>query len=204
MATKSATHSSTSRTGSGSAVNASDKSANLRKMPRTLAGNTQPAEDPAHKSAIAHYDSAIKLLQSGKFEKAHEAFTKMLEDAPPDLAPSVRRNIAICVAQINNGAPQFADNEERYDYAVSLLNHGHYEDAREHFEAILGKNGAADYALYGLALLAAMTGDCPRCIEHLTEAIRLNPQNRLQARGDSDFDNVADDPSFTELLYPEA
>jgi hypothetical protein len=49
-----------------------------------------------------------------------------------------------------------------------------------------------------------MTGDCPRCIESLTEAIRLNPQNRLQARNDSDFDPVADDPSFTELLYPEA
>ena len=38
----------------------------------------------------------------------------------------------------------------------------------------------------------------------LREAIRLNDQNRLQARSDSDFESVAEDPRFTELLYPEA
>ena len=52
--------------------------------------------------------------------------------------------------------------------------------------------------------LSTTTGDNSRCIEHLTEAIRLNAQNRFQARLDSDFDGVAEDPRFTELLYPEA
>jgi hypothetical protein len=28
--------------------------------------------------------------------------------------------------------------------------------------------------------------------------------HRLRARGDSDFQDMADDPRFTELLYPEA
>jgi len=37
----------------------------------------------------------------------------------------------------------------------------------------------------------------------LNEAIKLNPSNRFQARSDSDFNNMADDPRFTELLYPE-
>ena len=31
-----------------------------------------------------------------------------------------------------------------------------------------------------------------------------NPRNRIQARSDSDFQDMADDPRFTELLYPEA
>ncbi len=48
-----------------------------------------------------------------------------------------------------------------------------------------------------------MTGDAHTCLEQLTEAIRLNPQNRIQARVDSDFQDMADDPRFTELLYPE-
>ena len=68
----------------------------------------------------------------------------------------------------------FETHEERYDYAISLLNQGHYEDAREHFKEILLKEKSADYAFYGLALLASMTGDNDTCIEHLTEAIRLN------------------------------
>ena len=66
------------------------------------------------------------------------------------------------------------------------------------------RSWGADYAFYGLALLASMTGDTQKCIDHLTEAIRLNSQNRFQARLDSDFADVADDPRFTELLYPEA
>ena len=35
------------------------------------------------------------------------------------------------------------------------------------------------------------------------EAIRLNPTLRFQARNDSDFQNLSEDPRFTELLYPE-
>ncbi len=98
----------------------------------------------------------------------------------------------------------FASHEEHYDYAVSLLNDGHYEDAREQFKLILKANDKADYALYGLAVLSSMTGDSHQCLEHLTEAIRQNPRNRIQARSDSDFQDMADDPRFTELLYPEA
>jgi tetratricopeptide (TPR) repeat protein len=174
------------------------------KKPRTLAGNAQPADDAARKSTLALYESALKLMQTGKYEKAHEAFNKMLASAPPDFAASIRMYIAACVAQIDKGTTDFKTHEERYDYAISLLNHGHYEDARQHFQAILQKDKSAHYAFYGLALLSSMTGDTKKCIEHLTEAIRLNAQNRLQARLDSDFEAVADDPTFTELLYPEA
>jgi tetratricopeptide (TPR) repeat protein len=175
----------------------------VRKAPRTLAGNAQHSIDVARKSTLALYETALKLMQAGKYEKAHEAFTKMLETAPQDLADRIRMYISACVAQIHKGSNSFQTHEERYDYAISLLNHGHYEDARHHLHDILLKEKSADYAFYGLALLASMTGDADTCIDHLTEAIRLNAKNRLQARLDSDFDGVADDPRFTELLYPE-
>jgi tetratricopeptide (TPR) repeat protein len=180
------------------------KPAAARKSPLTLAGNAQPNHDAARKATLELYESAIKLMQSGKFEKAHDAFSKMLAGAPQDLADRIRMYIAACVAQIHKGSTTFESHEERYDYAISLLNHGHYEDAREHFQTILLDHDTADYAFYGLALLASMTSNTDGCIEHLTEAIRLNAHNRFQARLDSDFDNVANDPRFTELLYPEA
>ena len=173
------------------------------KAPRTLAGNAQHANDAARKSTLTLYESALKLMQAGKYEKAHEAFVKMLESAPQDLADRIRMYISACVAQIHKGTTNFQTHEERYDYAISLLNQGNYEDARQHLKQILLEEKSADYAFYGLALLASLTGDHDICIEHLTEAIRLNGQNRLQARLDSDFDGVAEDPRFTELLYPE-
>jgi tetratricopeptide (TPR) repeat protein len=179
------------------------KTSNLRRMPRTLAGNSPVPDDSNRKATLAMYESALKLMQSGKFDKAHAAFSQMLENAPQDLADRVRMYIAACVAQIDKGATKFESQEERYDYAISLLNQGQYEDAREHFRQILAENNNADYAFYGLALLASITGDTQECIEHLTEAIRLNGQNRLQARSDSDFEAMTEDPRFTELLYPE-
>jgi hypothetical protein len=40
-------------------------------------------------------------------------------------------------------------------------------------------------------------------LKHLDEALRLNAGLRFQARNDSDFHNLAEDPRFTELLYPD-
>jgi tetratricopeptide (TPR) repeat protein len=174
------------------------------KKPRILAGVVAVPADENRKKTLVLYENALRLMQAGKYDKAHGIFNEMLANAPHDLADRIRMYIAACVAQITKGATSFETHEERYDYAISLLNHGHYDDAREHFQAILLKNDTADYAFYGLALLSSMTGEHQKCIEHLTQAIRLNSQNRIQARSDSDFDGVADDPRFTELLYPEA
>jgi tetratricopeptide (TPR) repeat protein len=203
MGTKAAAHSSEPPSSKPEGKPSDGKAVNGRKPVRILAGNAQPADDAARKSTLALYESAIKLMQSGKYDKAHEAFTKMLDGSPRDLADRIRMYISACVAQIHKGTTTFQSHEERYDYAISLLNHGHYEDAREHFKAILLADGSADYAFYGLALLSSMTGETDQCLDNLSQAIRLNGHYRLQARLDSDFESVAEDPRFTELLYPD-
>jgi tetratricopeptide (TPR) repeat protein len=173
------------------------------KRPRTLAGVASASTDSSRKHTVALYESALRLMQEGKYEKAHIAFNQMLAASPADLAERIRMYINACLQQIAKGKKSFLSDEERYDYAVSLLNEGLYEDARTHFKQIVADNDRADYAFYGLAVLASMTGDAHHCLEHLTEAIRLNGRNRIQARADSDFQDMADDPRFTELLYPE-
>ena len=54
------------------------------------------------------------------------------------------------------------------------------------------------------AVLDSITGRAQDCLANLARAIELNQRNRLQARVDNDFQNMQDDPRFTELLYPEA
>jgi tetratricopeptide (TPR) repeat protein len=174
-----------------------------KRAPRTLAGVVPHPSDEGRKQALALYEAALRLMQEGKYEKAHTAFNKMLEASPGDLADRIRMYISACLLQVAKGKTTFTSHEEQYDYAISLLNEGLYEDAREQFRIILKEKPAADYAFYGLAVLASMTGDSHTCLEHLTEAIRHNPRNRIQARSDSDFQDMADDPRFTELLYPE-
>jgi tetratricopeptide (TPR) repeat protein len=182
----------------------SNSPASAKRAPRTIVGTAVPPHDPNRAALIANYEAALHLMQQGKFDKAHAAFDKMLLNSPGELADRIRMYINACLLQIAKGKTTFASHEEQYDYAISLLNNGNYEDARQHFKAILDARPTADYAFYGLAVLASMTGNSHDCLEHLTEAIKQNPRNRIQARADSDFQDMADDPRFTDLLYPEA
>jgi tetratricopeptide (TPR) repeat protein len=160
----------------------------------------------AHPDAatLQHYQSALQLMQQAKFEKALVAFEKLLGTAQPPLAERCRMYLTACHRELSKVKLVFASPEEQYDYAVSLLNTDFYEEAREQFSEILRGYPAADYALYGLAVLDAITGQVEECLEHLSRAIDGNPRNRLQARTDIDFQSMQEDPRFTELLYPEA
>jgi tetratricopeptide (TPR) repeat protein len=153
--------------------------------------------------AFQHYQSAVQLLQQGKYEKALAALEKLLPEAPVEIRERCKMYISTCQRQLEKPSLAFATPEEHYDYAVSQLNTGYYEEAREQFDNILANYPTADYAFYGLALLDAITGRAQDCLGNLARAIQLNPKNRLQARADNDFQSMVDDPRFTELLYPE-
>ncbi len=154
-------------------------------------------------AVLQQYQSALQLLQQAKFEKALIAFEKLLGIAPPELAERCRMYLNACHRELSKSKRNFGSPEEQYDYAISLLNTDYYEEAREQFSDILDHYPDADFALYGLAVLDAMTGQVEECLEHLARAIHTNPRNRLQARTDTDFHSMVDDPRFTELLYPE-
>jgi tetratricopeptide (TPR) repeat protein len=157
----------------------------------------------ANAAAYQHYQSAVQLVQQGKYEKATAALEKFLPGAPPELIERCRMYIATCRRQMGHAALAFTTREERYDYAISQLNQGLFEEAREQMDALAGDAPDADFVFYGLSVLDSMTGRPQECLANLRRAIELNPRNRLQARTDSDFQNMFDDPRFTELLYPE-
>jgi tetratricopeptide (TPR) repeat protein len=173
------------------------------KQPRLIAGKTRAASNPVHQQSLTQFQSAVQFMQEGKFDKAKALFEKLTQDGAPEVLERSRVYLAACSRHAQKAGLAFATPEEQYDYAVSLLNTGNYEDARDQFEGLLAKNLDADYAHYGLAVLDSITGQAEECLEHLGRAISLNPQNRIQARSDTDFADMADDPRFTELLYPE-
>lgn len=175
------------------------KTASSTDHPSTAPGRSQAADA----STLHHYQAALQLLQQAKYEKALVAFEKLVGTAPLTLAERCRVYVSACHRELSKSKREFATPGEQYDYAVSLLNMDYYEEAREQFSEIMNGHPDADYALYGLAVLDSITGQVEECLEHLARAIEGNPRNRLQARTDSDFQNMQDDPRFTELLYPE-
>lgn len=159
--------------------------------------------DPRFTQAVQNYEAGLKAMQTHKFDKAKLALTKVLEGPSKELADRARVHVNICNQQLGRIANTFNTPEEHYDYAVSLMNSGDYDGSRTHLDKLLKSHPKADYAVYGMAVLDGLTNHVEDCLRHLQHAIKLNPANRFQARNDSDFAQMADDPRFTELLYPE-
>jgi tetratricopeptide (TPR) repeat protein len=142
-------------------------------------------------------------LQEHKFEKAKGHLQKVLTGPDKSLVDRAQVHILTCDRHADKPALQFKSTEEHYDYAVSLLNTGDYVTAREHLDKLLKQNPKAEYVLYGLAALHCLTGHVEESLKTLDEAIQVKPGLRFQARNDTDFQNLAEDPRFTELLYPD-
>jgi tetratricopeptide (TPR) repeat protein len=162
------------------------------------------AEDPRYTQALQNYETGLRAMQEHKFDKAKPYFQKIVGGPSKELADRAGVHLSTCNQHLERStATQFASAEEHFDFAVSLMNIGDYVTAREHLEKLLKQNPRADYVIYGMAALDCVTGRVEESLKRLDEALRVNPQLRFQARNDSDFQNLAEDPRFTELLYPD-
>jgi tetratricopeptide (TPR) repeat protein len=162
------------------------------------------AEDPRYTQALQSYEAGLRAMQEHKFDKAKPHFQKVVAGGVRELIDRASVHLNTCNQHLDrSAATQFKTSEEHFDYAVSLMNVGDYVTAREHLEKLLKQNSKADYVVYGLAALDCLTGHVEDSLRRLDEALRLNAQLRFQARNDSDFQNLAEDPRFTELLYPD-
>jgi len=161
------------------------------------------SEDPRFAQAVQNYEAGLRAMQERKFEKAKGHLQKAVTGASKELADRVAVHLNTCNQHLDRSTAQFKSPEEHYDYAVSLMNVGDYVTAREHLEKLSKQVPKADYVAYGLAALDCLTGHLEDSLRHLDSAIRVNAALRFQARNDSDFQNLAEDPRFTELLYPD-
>jgi tetratricopeptide (TPR) repeat protein len=162
------------------------------------------AEDPRYTAALKSYEDGLRAMQEHKFDKAKPHFQKVVGGPSRELADRAGVHLNTCTQHLERTAStQFKTTEEHFDYAVSLMNLGDYVTAREHLDKLQKQAPKADYVIYGLAALDCLTGHVEDSLKRLDEALRVNPQLRYQARNDSDFQNLAEDPRFTELLYPD-
>lgn len=175
----------------------------MLEMKKPAAQKSSPMQDPQFAQSVQNYENGLRSMQERKFDKAKAMFQKIVSSGPKELADRAAVHLNACNQQLARSNVTFKTAEEHYDYVVSLMNVGDYVTAREHLEQLVGKHGKADYIWYGFAVLECLTGHVEESLKKLNEAIKLNPSNRFQARSDTDFNNMADDPRFTELLYPE-
>ncbi len=159
--------------------------------------------DPQLAQLLQSYEGGLRAMQEHKYDKAKTLLQKVASGANRELGDRAAVHLNACTQQLERGATQFKTPEEHYDYAVSLMNLGDYVGAREHLEKLSKQVPKADYVAYGLAALDCLTGHVEDSLRNLARAVSLNAALRFQARNDSDFQNLSEDPRFTELLYPD-
>jgi TolA-binding protein len=107
------------------------------------------AEEPRYAQAVQNYEAGLKALQEHKFERAKGLLEKVVKGASRELGDRALVHLNTCNQQLARSSTSFKTPEEHYDFAVSLMNSGSYDEARTHLEKIQKQSPKADYAVMG-------------------------------------------------------
>jgi len=152
---------------------------------------------------LAQFESGVKLFNQGELSKARKTFERLASASAPDLAQRARVYISICNQRLTPSVLHLKTADDYYNYAVSMTNQGHPEEAEQYLNKALKLAPKSDYIYYALATAFALRKNVEATLDNLQKAIQLNDRNRYLAQNDSDFADLGEDPRFTELLYPE-
>ena len=165
-----------------------------------------PTNSPARRStyveAVAVYERALEALQRHEYDIAGDMLESVLRTYPEEkeLHERVTLYLNICRRQAaqRQTTPQTID--ERLYASTLAINSGKYDEAIVHLRLVRDEDPDNEHALYMLAVAHAQRGEHAEAVAHLERAIALNPENRAQARRDSDLEPLHDDEAFRAAL----
>ena len=98
------------------------------------------------------------------------------------------------------GEPYDATGWEVWAPLVPLYDTGQYDELSARLKEVIAANPQYPMLSYNLACSESLGGRPREAIEHLRRAIEGSEKYRSDARADSDFDAIRDDPEFTALI----
>jgi tetratricopeptide (TPR) repeat protein len=158
-------------------------------------------------AALELFEKAVKALGKKDFDRALDFFDALIEQygQERDLIERARAYRAVC-ERSREKRPSFRPKgfEDLLTYGVYLHNRGEFEDALKYLQQAAEIHPRNEHVLYCLAASFSRSGDTPGALKALRSAIVVSPSNRAQAKSDSDFDPIREDPDFVALVYPQA
>jgi len=155
----------------------------------------RPASEPGE--YLRGLASSIPKVLEGFFKKG-----KILPHNVPEwLQPAVKIKH---VGQGDDEVELDVDVDKLYkillDKAISLLNEGMYDNAKNIFEQMLVLNYNNPLTLYNLACAESLKGEVKEAIAHLKEAVENGYSNLQHLIADPDLKNLKFEPDFNALL----
>ena len=161
-----------------------------------------PARKPEFYEAVAIYERGVQALQRHDFQGAAGFFRTVLERYPDEreLLERARLYLRVCERETARQPPAPKTSAERVYAATVALNSGDHSGALDHLQRALGEDPDSDHAHYIMAVALGMRNRSDEALEHLRQAIALNPENRSLARQDPDLDILRDHNRFRDAL----
>ncbi|HEV2426570.1 MAG TPA: tetratricopeptide repeat protein [Terriglobia bacterium] len=156
--------------------------------------------DEKHVAAVKGFEAGLDLERRQNYRKARDVFEKLVATGPADVADRARVHLRACTERLQTKGPE---PRTALDYAVlgvAELNRRDLDRAVEHLSKARKLQPKREEIRYALAAAHALRGDREAALEHLEAAISMRPQNRFQARQDADFQPLAGDPRFLNLV----
>jgi tetratricopeptide (TPR) repeat protein len=160
------------------------------------------AADIERETVLKNFEAAIRHFQKRDYEKARTLFETVAAGPVREIADRARVHLRFCESKRQHESrPRTA--EGCYARGVAALNTRDFDQALQYLNKSDKMIPNQEYVHYALAAAYGLQGDPDHAFVHLETAIRLRPQNRVQARHDEDFQALAEDPRFARLLGPD-
>ncbi len=146
------------------------------------------------------FNRAAELFRESKFGMARRILEKVQAGPNASLAHRARIYIEICNQRMARKHPKLDTLEDRYNYAVILLNEGRFGDAVRVCNQALAADADAAQVHYLKAVAKILAGTPASAVAPLKKAIALDESIREQAQRDPDLASVMRKRPFAKLL----
>jgi Tfp pilus assembly protein PilF len=167
-----------------------------------VAAPPPPPRRPAFYEALAVYETGVRALQRHDFEAAADSLRDVIQRYPGERELVERAKLYLQVCERETARrPSGPQTPSECVYAATVaLNAGDVEGALGHLNRALERAPDSDHAHYIMAVALVDKGDTPLALEHLRQAVSLNPENRSVALQDPDLRVLHELESFHQAL----
>lgn len=156
--------------------------------------------------AVSVFERGMAALQRHDYKTASAEFQTLLTQFPTEgfIIDRARVYLELATRELRRKPAGSGSVEERITAATHALNEHNDDEAEQLAAAVLKDDQSQDLAAYLLAVVASRRGDIDAALAHLRNAININPECRLQARQDEEFDPLMDSDDFHLLIEAPA
>jgi len=148
------------------------------------------------------YERGLQALQRRDFAASADALRLVIERYPDEreLLERARLYLKVCERELEPKEPAPKTASEWVYAATVALNAGDEATALRHVQRAVAEDARHDHARYMLAVIVARRGDISGALDHLRQAVSLNPENRSLARQDPELESLREQTGFKSIV----